>query len=459
MSVESLVGMMQADIAEPSAVTQSSEPPVVEQAPPVESEVTSAPTAVETAAEETTETDSSTEDEFNLSLDDEPKDQEDPVAKEAEEDKPLSKEELDNEMGKFLSLPRGKMIYASYKADRELAKPPEDGGIGFVPTVDQTKEYYTSHTDKQAMEYYFDSGEPEKAGEFISYWFGADENGAARPGAAQVAAQLAEVLPKVNIEAYTAMAQPAIKRFIDGLYRNAAADSDPEVRESLLNTAKMAEWWLTGGRNGGRYRDQATGQAQQPNQGGPSPEALELQKLRQQMEHQKKAEFTQKWNSFTSKVDADVDKHIRYDAEKALERLKGDLKPAFFNALVNDLVRETKESIDKNSEGLRQFNIRRDRSQRTMSDTDTRELVRMKRQLAQTAIMAKRTKYLADASATAKAQSDKRHEQLANSSSKTAPSANAVPLRRDIAAAMKKEPGETQMSYMRRLIEHGAEPA
>ncbi len=68
----------------------------------------------------------------------------------------------------LLQTPRGKEIYQGYKAMRELGKPVAEGGIGHVPTIDQTRTYYGAYRDRALMDGDLASGDPSKVGRFWS---------------------------------------------------------------------------------------------------------------------------------------------------------------------------------------------------------------------------------------------------------------------------------------------------
>ncbi len=242
-SADSLAGMIAADLGVSSAPLQSegsigSTP--VDNAPALPSQTASdaAPAPVAEPAAETPQ-----EDEFDLDLDKDPTtDLEAEAGPEPElkpeEEKP---EDIDNEFGKFLAMPRGRRIYAEFKKAQQLAKLPDEGGIGHVPSVEQTKDYFLAYTDKQGMVADFGAAteNPQAAEHWAGYWFGPDDKGLFREGSAEVAANLPSFLAQSNQQAYTRLAQPVLER-----YSGAAIKRFMERAQTESDPAKAEQWHL-----------------------------------------------------------------------------------------------------------------------------------------------------------------------------------------------------------------------
>jgi hypothetical protein len=450
MSVESI----QAEIA---AVTQTADAPL-QGGSSTESQPVATPTQTADLSGGDATPAEGTDDEFSLDLDAEP-DQAQAEAQPAdgnpeEQQQTGETPDADSEVGKLLATPRGKRIYAEFKKAQTLSQPEEVGGIGHVPSVDQTREYYQSHVDRQAMEHFFDSGEPDKERQFVNYWFSQD-----RAGSAAVAAQLAEVLPQVNPQAYREIARPAINRFVDAMYRQASGETDAELREALLNGAKVAEWYFTGGKQGGRFRDSADAQPQQSNR--PSPELIELQRLKAQMSQQQQAQTAQAWGNFSERVSSEQNRMIEFDVDKALEPIKASApNKLVYDSIRDKFIRDVTAEAEKNHDGMRLLKLRMEQAKRTMSDADVKELARQKRQLVANVILAKRGQYVSAANVQLKTASDEKHAKLQRTQSMKVPDANAQPVRRDISAAIgNKQPGESQSQYMQRVVQQALNPA
>lgn len=457
MDVSTMAASIAADVASASAPLQGSSevssPPPVQETAPTEVAAPAAP-SVEAPAQET-----STDDEFTIDLD------KDPLEGEADAPPPLEANQeqedgvdADSEVGKLLATSRGRRIYAEFKKAQTLAQLPDaedpaKGGIGHVPSVEQVKEYYGSHVDHQAMAFDFNSGDPAKAETFINHWFGKDESGQSRPGSAEMMQRMAEVLPRANHDAYAAFAAPAINTFINGMYREAMNEADPAIRESIVKGAQVAEWWITGGQQGGTFRDPAQS-AQQPQQqpGQVHPDIVHARQILAEANQQTQYQNQQRLATFDKNVTTAASRAIAYDVDQALAPLKTAITPFLYESLRDKFIVEIDKGLAQNRDGMRQFDIRKGQAQRTSSESDVQQLAKMKRQMAASIIIAKRSEFIKAAGANLMEQSTKRHAQLQQTSSRTAPNASQIPVKRDISAALERAPGETHSDWMLRQV-------
>lgn len=398
------------------------------------------------------------EEEFSLNLDEDPEAEAKPGSPEETKPSEQSAEgelDADSEVGKLLATSRGRRIYAEFKKSQQLAKLPEEGGIGHNPSPEQVRGYYEAFTDKQLMEHEFDSGDSAREENFVNYWFGRDESGAARPGAVRMAAVMMDTLTKVNPQAYAAAARPAISRFIDGMYRASAVQSDPEVRESMLRAAQIGEWWITGGPQGGKFRDQPdSNAAPQANNNAPNPDRIELERLKSQMAADRSRATQQQRQTVEARVDTEVDRALRHDAGKALAAIKGRVDDFVYDSLLDRLIKEVNSDVERNRDGMQLFQIQKERAVQTGSEQAIKDLVRLKRQMAAQAIIAKRERFINSATASLKQQNDARHAQLQRSGSMVEPNGQAAPVRRDIGEALTRRPDETHEAFLMRTIQH-----
>ena len=423
-------------------------PPAVSAPPPVTS--TEAP-ATEAAT---------ADDDFSIDLDKDPEaDADAPPPLETAQDDPKDKVDPDSEIGALLATPRGRRIYSAHKTMVALAGLPDaddptKGGIGHVPSVEQVKDYYASYVDHQSMAADFVSGEPEKADTFVKHWFGRDEQGRSRPGSAEMMQRMAEVLPHVNHEAYAAFAAPAIDTFIEGMYRQAAAEADPDIKASLIKGAQVTEWWFSGGTQGGKFRDPANAAApQQPGQPQQAdPRIAHAERIIAQSQQHTQKQAAEKWTAFDTNVTTSAKKAISYDVDQALKPLKDAVHSMVYESLKDRFVAEVEKGLAQNRDGTRQFDVRKGQAKASMSEADVKELVRIRRQQASQIILAKRPEFIKAAGADLVDQSTKRHAQLQQTSQRTAPNASQVPVQRDISAALERNPGESSADYMTRKI-------
>ncbi len=372
--------------------------------------------------------------------------------------------ELDDEVGRTLATPRGKRIYAEYQKSRELAKPEEDGGIGHAPTADQVKEYYRAFVEAQSLANDFQSGTPEGIARWAHRHF-APENGQLAQYAART---LMTTLAQQNPDAYIAAAQTAVERyasaaiprFLEAMEQTQASIATaPDSEKFQLETRAQGLWVALQELHKdafGSYYDPQTGGAQQASQ--PHPAEVELRRLRQEQAARQNTERTTQYRAVMQEIDATFNGALDAAVERALAPVKGNVPPVMYRGIKTDYLNRVREAVGKNQQGLALLNQHKDAVARQQARQNIPSLTQRYLQMALEPLKAYRAEYLNAAGREAKSASDTRHAQLQQSASRTEPqSAAAAPSQRDLAPAIVRQPGETQESFMRRMI--GVVPA
>lgn len=150
---------------------------------------------------------------------------------------------------------RGRAIYESFKARRALTASPDEGGIGFLPTTEDIKRYYTNSTQWEAAELEFQNN-PES---WLVNHLGPDEQGQLPPGAIEVLDSFLPTLQNIDPRLFNRAVEPLISTTLQNLQREVAAipegqgkDSDPfgvDDRTRLQDAIDIltAKWGRTPG--------------------------------------------------------------------------------------------------------------------------------------------------------------------------------------------------------------------
>ena len=403
-------------------------------------------------AEQTSPTE---EDDFSIDLDKEPEAQADAQPGDQEQKPEDAPADADSEVGALLATTRGKRIYAAFKAQQILSKAPEEGGIGYAPTVEQIKDFHQAFTDKQAMVADFHSGTPEAAEQWAKFWFGADQNGAYRDGALDVASKIPDFLAQSNVEAYTRLAQPVIERYADAAITRfmdkALAEGEPAKREQYYMAAQYLHHDLFG-----KYFDpksKGASSAMQPQADAIDERLRRAEAAEQRVQQAQNQQRQAAVQAFGSEIDGKVQDALNSDIEQALAKIKDSVHPKAFAGMKAQFLSEVKADIDKNREAKRLFEIAKAEAVRTGDKSRIANLVRQYRQTALNPILSRRAEYITAAGLAVKSESDARHAQLQRSASKTAPASTGAPVPQDIRPALvERKSGESHTDWMRRRI-------
>lgn len=143
-------------------------------------------------------------DDFDMGLDPPAEDETAPAPEgeaKAEETQPehaMSRSEADKITQAFMRTPSGRRMRTHDLAMQELSKPPEEGGLGITPTVDQIKEFHQAYLQHQRFIEDFNSGDPQNHASIAHFLFGAAQDGAPPPGAAEFIDALPDHLGRSN---------------------------------------------------------------------------------------------------------------------------------------------------------------------------------------------------------------------------------------------------------------------
>jgi hypothetical protein len=125
---------------------------------------------------------------------------------------------------------RKRRIYGAFKSMRALEAPPDQGGMGFMPTTEDIRRYYDNSTQWEASELEFESN-PES---WIVNHLGPDEQGQISPSALNVIDQFLPVLQNINPQLFNRAVEPLISTTLQNLQREVNSipegqgkDSDP----------------------------------------------------------------------------------------------------------------------------------------------------------------------------------------------------------------------------------------
>lgn len=351
---------------------------------------------------------------------------------------------------------RWKRVHAGYKYTQEIGRAlgvvGEDGRVdlSLFPSVDEIKEMRTAFSDRIGMEHDFSSADPQNAAQWIKNW-----NSFSPDGMATVASMLPDALAAMNQKAYVAVAQPVMNRFLDYMYQTPGVDN-PELREKLLNAARMTEWWLNGMPFQGGYRDdqriQGGTQAQPP----PDPREQQLAaRERQIQEHDQRAR-TEAVAGFDKQVNGRIWQNINAEVDKSLAALK-PLYPndVSFQAVRDHFVNSLKQTLVGDKVALRQFDVARERARQTRSAEDQESLVNQYLAMTRRALHTIRGPFVTNASKGFKQASDARHQSLQRSANKVGATSAAAPRPQGITPKLEpRRKEETGAEFqMRQILE------
>lgn len=369
----------------------------------------------------------------------------------------------------FMKTNRGRHLLSTFKSMRDLrAEPQVDpasgqniGGLGFIPTSDQIRDYHRAHSDMRAMEHEF-STNPQS---FAVNWFAPDAQGNFREGVEGVIAALPTVLDQIYASANQSGNQelaakakglfesafiPMATDYIDGLYARARALTDPTQREYYINAARAIEFDLKGKHRGD---DQLA---------PPKPEDALAERERGVAEREARLNSwqarstTEQQKQAENQIFASIDQTLNSDIEKALSSVKDALTPRAFRAAVNDYKREVQEAVRKNHIGWREFNFQLS-SARTARGAEAQQApVRTYQQHARQAITNTYRNVLQELATGAVRQNATLHATAAAGAANTAPAANGgQPPSQSVMPGSPKitrMPGEDTADYAARRI-------
>jgi hypothetical protein len=374
----------------------------------------------------------------------------------------------------FMRTNRGRNLLAIYKSERVLKEAPNfdpatgenKGGLGFMPTPEQIKDYHRAHSDWNAMTQEFVTNPAS----FALNWFGPDATGNFREGVDKVLANVPQVLDQAFSHAertgnqqlaqqavalHRAVFNPLLQQYLDGLYTRATKTGDTAERESLINAARFVEADMFG-----KFRDDS--KLAPPGAADPLAEReaavaeeerrLSAWRTKQQSEAQKAVE---------NDIFSTIDQNLTRDCEKALASVKAGMSERVFRAAVNDFKREIQEAVRKNHVATRDFNFKLSAA-RTARGADARTApVQVYQQTARQAIQARYRTVLQELATGVERQNGALHATASAAAAQTAPAVNggqAPPQSIVPSVTITRKPGEDRAEYMQRRLAGALSP-
>jgi hypothetical protein len=374
----------------------------------------------------------------------------------------------------FMRTNRGRNLLAIYKSERVLKESPNfdpatgenKGGLGFMPTPEQIKDYHRAHSDWSAMTQEFVTNPAS----FALNWFGPDATGNFREGVDKVLASVPQVLDQAYAHAertgnqqlreqavgmYRTVFAPMLQTYLDGFYQRATALQDPAQREQFINAARAIESDMFG-----KFREDS--KLAPPSAADPLAEReqelaererrLNAWQTKQQGEAQKAAE---------NEIFSTIDQNLTKDCEKALASVKNGMSERAFRAAVNDFKREIQDAVRKNHVATREFNFKLSAA-RTARGADARTApVQVYQQTARQAIQARYRTVLQELATGAERQNGALHATASAAAAQTAPAVNggqAPPQSIVPGATITRKPGEDRAEYMQRRLAGALSP-
>lgn len=356
-------------------------------------------------------------------------------------------------LDQLLLTPRGKEIYQGYKAMRELGKPIDQGGIGHIPTIDQTRTYFQTYRDRKMMDGDLNSGDPTKVGRFVNSYLFNPERGEANLGiASQIAPSLAQ-----QPELYAAVMEPFL-----GHYQQVLLDKFKETPETNKEL-KDALWYAATVLNKdlkGEYLKPPPGTAAkngQPQEADPlAEERAQIARERQELEQMRGQSTQAQTRAWSGAYQSTVASSIMGELDKALAPLKAlhEKSPVMYQAARKQFHDDIVAAVSQNGPAMELFNVTANDAMRAGTRESAQYLAKAYIDMAIPAIRAARKKFLEGAGVGAQMQNNALHSELATiDANKTAGNGSGGASRPNTASfSTDKLPGETQSDRMLRLV-------
>ncbi len=239
----------------------------------------------------------------------------------------------------LLKTSRGRTIYQGYKFTRDLAKPRQEGGLGFQPSIQDIVNFHDSHAATAAFENDLSSGDPAAAAQALAHVF--DPR---RQNSEALIQTLPRALMQQNPRAYLAFAdnvvsalprlmqtqagaqiyakaeRPILQNYLNAVLNRMDTASSDEMHHALWLTAQMLNKDLTGS-----YIDPKA-----PQQGAAQPQADPLAADKQRLQSEWQAINAEKQQTVQRTVaerqeilNGAIGQAIETELEQALAPLKG----------------------------------------------------------------------------------------------------------------------------------------
>ncbi len=348
---------------------------------------------------------------------------------------------------------RWKRVHGGYKWAQEVGKAlgvvGEDGRVDLTlfPSVDEIKGMRSAYSDRIAMEHDFSSADPQNAQTFVTNW-----NKFSPDGMAAVARVMPDMLASGNQAAYVALAQPVMGRFLDYMYKAPGVDT-PELKQRLLDAARLTEWWMNGMPAEGGYRTDQQIQGVPGQQQPPDAREQRLTQREQQIRDYEQKTVSAAWDGFATQVNASIKTTLDTEVDKSLASLK-PLYPneSVFKAVRNDFLSQFRQTLARDGVAQRQFEVAIEQARRTRSAEDQQALVTQYMTMARRALHTIRGPFVTNNSKGFKQASDARHTALQRSAAKVGPTTAAAPRPQGITTKLERRTGESGAEFQHRGI-------
>jgi hypothetical protein len=348
----------------------------------------------------------------------------------------MSRREADEEFRELLkSNPRFRRIYDNHAEMARVSAPPEEGGIGFKPEVEQIKQWHSSHANLDDMVLDFTSGSPQAAAKFVSHWFDANEG---YQNSTQVAAAIPEVLAQVNPEAYQAVGNHYGSAIINQLTQLASAPGRTPEDIARLNDAALLLSHVTGVK------------PTQRQQAAPPPANDEVAALRAEVQRLKYGTQQQTQGNIRESFTRNLDHVLEADADTALSSLKEAADPVVYKALRADMIREMRQVAISNPAIRQELDNNLKRMIRSGQVGDMSGVVRLWRQGYRDPLPQIRSQYLKAAGFSVTRPADEARAVMQQAQQKTAPTQGTAP--QTSTSIQPRQPGESMRDFVGRTL-------
>lgn len=356
---------------------------------------------------------------------------------------------------KLLQSPRGQKYYKGFQLFQACAKPVEQGGLGFTPSVEQLKEFHQDSQDFRLMSHEFHNGSPEYAQNWVKQWFQPGPQGYSQ-GAMQVAKSFIPTMAGMaasNPQAaamYREIATPVVLNYIEELYREAAQESTREDRITQYNVARIVEQKVTG-----KFRPVPEEALEPGYRATPAtdPRQAEVDGKLKFINEFEQRQTQQANQQFEGAIGNAIYKNVEADTDHALKSLAEAYPKSTFAAIRKGFIDDVYRQVNspQSRANLRNFTIARDEARRVRTPEAIEAAATAWRSVARPIVRQLHSQYMADNAPQIIARSNARNATLDEASTKRGTTGVVQSPQKNLAAGPSaRQPGETYEQYMYR---------
>lgn len=359
--------------------------------------------------------------------------------------------------GLILQTSRGRRALEQWKEYRDIEKPFTEGGLGFKPSIDDLREMVQTKIAWEDMAEDFNSGDPNRVADFLSFWLGPDQEGQLKPGAEHAATNLPGLLASspATVPLYNVMAHQFLNNYANYLYQMGEQESDKDKKEWAINTARGLDWHL----NGTWRKDSGTGKptpAETSRPNGTDPRLME--EIRRRDEEIRRLRESQN-SSFTTSLNSEIDNIIGRGVDEALAVVQKVYPEPVYNAVRADFLKQVRSHVESQPMFQREHARLQQQAFQSGDPMDREAVLNRYRQQAGAAIKRHRQQFLRtlkNTSAEQRQESDKRRQILEQSQNKVGPVAAGQPVSGQAEVQLDRQPGESMVDWYTRRIAQSA---